>query len=124
MKSAVNGLPTKDDVAVCVQWPQLDNALHAKRQRSQTQDSSSEFAPSTPVQILSLPHASPEVLKTLGDLGELTEAHRRLLEELARLKVSKLKYAHLKRSPCLQNNRLILPSARLGFTRSQSMYYN
>lgn len=98
LKKQVYELPTKDDLDcldIYVKWPQLEEALNAKRSRNPSAKSRASTpkaksptppplrTPTPPPPRPSTPHhPSPEALEALRQIGELMDKHEILMEQV------------------------------------------
>lgn len=103
LKKQVDGLPTMDDLNnldIYVKWPQLEEALNARRSRTPSAKSrASTPKPRTPTppppRTPSPPHPSPEALEALRQIGELMDKHEVLIEQVDVLEEQMPKKANL-----------------------------
>ncbi|XP_068674885.1 glutamine-rich protein 2-like isoform X1 [Montipora foliosa] len=90
LKKQVDDLPTKDDLDnldVYVKWPQLEEALNARRSRTPSAKSRASTpkarTPTPPPPRSPSPsHPSPEALEALRQIGELMDKHEILIEQV------------------------------------------
>lgn len=90
LKKQVDDLPTKDDLDnldVYVKWPQLEEALNARRSRTPSAKSRAPTpkarTPTPPPPRSPSPsHPSPEALEALRQIGELMDKHEILIEQV------------------------------------------
>ena len=91
----MDDLPTKDDLNnldVYVKWPQLEEALNARRSRAPSAKSRASTPKARtptppPPRTPSPPHPSPEALEALRQIGELMDRHEVLCEQVDTLEV-------------------------------------
>lgn len=103
LKKQVDDLPTKDDLNnldIYVKWPQLEEALNARRSRAPSAKSRASTpkartpTPPTP-RTPSPPHPSAEALEALRQIGELMDRHEVLIEQVDALEEQMPKKANL-----------------------------
>ena len=100
LKNRVDELPTKDDLNnldIYVKWPQLEEALNARRSRAPSAKSRASTPKARtptppPPRMSSPPHPSPEALEALRQIGELMDRHEMLIEQVDALEVCKYLY--------------------------------
>ncbi|XP_032225156.2 glutamine-rich protein 2 isoform X2 [Nematostella vectensis] len=102
LKSRVNELPTKDDLDnldIYVKWPQLEEALNARRTRTPTPKprtpTPSPPTPTPPPRSPTPLHPSSEALEALRQVGELMDKHEDLAERVDGLEEEMPKKANL-----------------------------
>ena len=96
LKNQLGDLPTKDDLNsldIYVKWPQLEEALNARRSRTPSAKSRASTpkapspAPSPPPMTPGPPHPSPEAMEALKQIGELMDKHEDLSDKVEVLEV-------------------------------------
>ena len=95
LKKQVDDLPTKEDLEnldIYVKWPQLEEALNARRSRAPSAKSRASTPKARtptppPPRTPSPPHPSPEALEALRQIGELMDKHEVLIEQVDSLEV-------------------------------------
>ncbi|XP_022780650.1 probable DNA double-strand break repair Rad50 ATPase isoform X5 [Stylophora pistillata] len=103
LKKQVDGLPTMDDLNnldIYVKWPQLEEALNARRSRTPSAKSRASTPKARtptppPPRTPSPPHPSPEALEALRQIGELMDKHEVLVEQVDTLEEQMPKKANL-----------------------------
>lgn len=103
LKNQVDGLPTMDDLNnldIYVKWPQLEEALNARRSRTPSAKSRASTPKARtptppPPRTPSPPHPSPEALEALRQIGELMDKHEVLVEQVDTLEEQMPKKANL-----------------------------
>lgn len=103
LKKQVDELPTKDDLNnldIYVKWPQLEEALNARRSRAPSAKSRASTPKARtptppPPRMPSPPHPSPEALEALRQIGELMDRHEMLIEQVDALEEQMPKKANL-----------------------------
>ncbi|XP_067042834.1 uncharacterized protein [Acropora muricata] len=119
LKKQVDELPTKDDLDcldIYVKWPQLEEALNAKRSRNPSAKSRASTpkaksptppplrTPTPPPPRPSTPHhPSPEALEALRQIGELMDKHEILVEQVDALEGLMPKKANMEDLEDLRN---------------------
>lgn len=119
LKKQVDELPTKDDLDcsdIYVKWPQLEEALNAKRSRNPSAKSRASTpkaksptppplrTPTPPPPRPSTPHhPSPEALEALRQIGELMDKHEILVEQVDTLEGIMPKKANIEDLEDLRN---------------------
>lgn len=119
LKKQVDELPTKDDLDcldIYVKWPQLEEALNAKRSRNPSAKSRASTpkaksptppplrTPTPPPPRPSTPHhPSPEALEALRQIGELMDKHEILMEQVDTLEGLMPKKANMEDLEDLRN---------------------
>lgn len=101
LKKQVDELPTKDDLNnldIYVKWPQLEEALNARRSRTPSAKSRASTPKARtptppPPRTPSPPHPSPEALEALRQIGELMDKHEVLTEQVDALEVCEYPYS-------------------------------
>ena len=102
LKKQVDDLPTKDDLQnldIYVKWPQLEEALNARRSRTPSAKSrvstpKARTPTPPPPRTPSPPHPSQEALEALRQIGELMDKHEVLIEQVDALEVSAMLMPH------------------------------
>ncbi|KAM7428454.1 hypothetical protein ABFA07_020564 [Porites harrisoni] len=103
LKKQVDDLPTKDDLNnldIYVKWPQLEEALNARRSRAPSAKSRASTPKARtptppPPRTPSPPHPSAEALEALRQIGELMDRHEVLIEQVDALEEQMPKKANL-----------------------------
>jgi len=119
LKKQVDELPTKDDLDcldIYVKWPQLEEALNAKRSRNPSAKSRASTpkakSPTPPPLRTPTPppprpptphHPSPEALEALRQIGELLDKHEILVEQVDTLEGLMPKKANIEDLEDLRN---------------------
>ncbi|XP_020607352.1 glutamine-rich protein 2-like isoform X2 [Orbicella faveolata] len=111
LKKQVDDLPTKDDLEnldIYVKWPQLEEALNARRSRAPSAKSRASTPKARtptppPPRTPSPPHPSPEALEALRQIGELMDKHEVLIEQVDSLEEQMPKKANLEDLAELRN---------------------
>lgn len=111
LKKQVDDLPTKEEVEnldIYVKWPQLEEALNARRSRTPSAKSRASTPKARtptppPPRTPSPPHPSPEALEALRQIGELMDKHEVLIEQVDSLEEQMPKKANLEDLAELRN---------------------